>query len=189
MPEVLTCPSCQRKLQVPESLMGQDVQCPTCSATFQAGGGGSGPAPESSSRALDRPSKRDRALDDDYADYDGGRRNKVRRRRRSDYEPHRGTMIMTMGIISFFFAPLILGPITWILANNDLAAIRAGRMDPEGESQTNTGRICAMISTILGIVGIVIGLVFFCLWIGCIAALAGGSAGSGGNPGGPRPGR
>ncbi len=36
MPEIINCPSCQRKLQVPESLLGQDVQCPTCGATFVA---------------------------------------------------------------------------------------------------------------------------------------------------------
>src|SRR6516162_5981959 len=128
MPEVLTCPSCQRKLQVPETLLGQDVQCPTCGATFQAQtGGNSVPASSSSSapsRSLDRPSKRDRVSEEDYDDFDSRRGGKVRRRRRQDYEPHRGPMIMTMGIISLFFAQLILGPITWILANNDLAAIR-----------------------------------------------------------------
>ena len=33
MPEIITCPSCQRKLQAPESILGQDVQCPSCGAT------------------------------------------------------------------------------------------------------------------------------------------------------------
>jgi hypothetical protein len=43
------------------------------------------------------------------------------------------------------------------MGNNDLAEIRAGRMDPEGESSTNAGRICGMIATILGIIGLVCG--------------------------------
>ena len=40
MQEIINCPSCQRRLQVPETLMGQDVQCPTCGATFVAALGG-----------------------------------------------------------------------------------------------------------------------------------------------------
>src|SRR5881398_2247484 len=124
MPEVLTCPSCQRKLQVPEDLLGQDVQCPTCGATFLAKVGGStAPASsagsrnhESPSRSLERSKRRD-PDEDVLDDYEGGRKSKskIRRRRRSDYEPHRGPMIMTLGIVSLFFAPLILGPIAWIM--------------------------------------------------------------------------
>jgi hypothetical protein len=36
MPSVLTCPSCERRLNVPASLVGEKVQCPTCGATFLA---------------------------------------------------------------------------------------------------------------------------------------------------------
>ena len=36
MPLVVDCPSCQRKLRVPDELLGQRVQCPTCSTTFEA---------------------------------------------------------------------------------------------------------------------------------------------------------
>src|SRR5438094_7863633 len=124
MPEVLTCPSCQRKLQVPEDLLGQDVQCPTCGATFLANlagtratstagssaGSRNHEAP-SQSRALEKSRRRD-PDEDDYDDYDrGGRKSKIRRRRRTDYEPHRGGMLMAMGIISIFMMQLILGPI------------------------------------------------------------------------------
>jgi hypothetical protein len=184
MPEVLSCPKCDRKLQVPESLMGQDVQCPTCGATFLAQLGGSTapagpPAASSPSRELDRPSRRRNHDDDD--DYDDVREEpRIRRRRRHDYEPHRGSLIMTLGIISLFFAHLILGPIAWIMANHDLEAMRLGKMDPEGESATNTGRICGMISTILGIIGVVVAVVFFCLWIGCFAAMVGTAGSKGG---------
>lgn len=39
------CPSCGRKLRVPDELLGQLVKCPQCSAMFTAGaGGGPGPA-------------------------------------------------------------------------------------------------------------------------------------------------
>ena len=184
MPEVLSCPKCERKLQVPETLMGQDVQCPTCGATFLAQLGGStapsaAPPPSpSSSRELDRPRRRPEYDDDEDDDYPIRRR--MRRRRRNDYEPHRGSLIMTLGIISLFFAHLILGPIAWIMANHDLEAMRLGKMDPEGESATNTGRICGMISTILGIVGIVIAIGFFCLWMCGVAAIVGTAGSKGG---------
>ena len=199
MPEVLSCPKCERKLQVPETLMGQDVQCPTCGATFLAQLGGStvasgaqsSPAQPSSSRALDRSSRRRpsydddddrprRRPDDDDEDDDYRDSRRIRRRRRHDYEPHRGSLIMTLGIISLFFAHLILGPIAWIMANHDLEAMRQGKMDPEGESATNTGRICGMISTILGIVGIVVAIGFFCLWMFAVAAVVGTAGSKGG---------
>jgi hypothetical protein len=71
---------------------------------------------------------------------------------------------------------LILGPIAWILGNNDLKEMRAGRMDPEGEGQTNTGRICGMVATILGVIGLVIGLFFVCLWFAIVIGMLGGAA-------------
>jgi len=69
-------------------------------------------------------------------------------------EPHRGQMILILGILSLFVANLILGPIAWIMGSNDLKKMRAGQMDRSGESNTNTGRICGMIGTLLGAVGI-----------------------------------
>jgi hypothetical protein len=43
--------------------------------------------------------------------------------------------------------------------------MRAGRMDPEGEGQTQAGRICGMIATILMLVSVVIIAGFICLGI------------------------
>ncbi|MCS6978251.1 MAG: DUF4190 domain-containing protein [Gemmatales bacterium] len=68
------------------------------------------------------------------------------------YEPHRGVLILVLGILSLFFFGIILGPIAWILGNSDLKKIRAGVMDPEGEQMTNVGRILGMVGTILNIV-------------------------------------
>jgi hypothetical protein len=36
MTTVINCPGCQKGLQLPESLVGHEVQCPTCSRTFTA---------------------------------------------------------------------------------------------------------------------------------------------------------
>jgi len=37
MPDVIPCPFCPRKLQVPAEVLGQQVQCPSCGQTFVAG--------------------------------------------------------------------------------------------------------------------------------------------------------
>jgi hypothetical protein len=190
MQEIVNCPSCQRKLQVPDSLLGQDVQCPTCGATFTAGSGGGAPAGPVSSPApaptSDRPDagydvgpepaerrERRRRPRDDYDDYDDDR-DRPRRRRR-DLAPHRGSLILTLGILSLVLCN-ILGPFAWVMGNQDLAEIRAGRMDPEGEGMTQGGRICGMIASIF----LIIGFALLCLWIVVVA----GAIGAGGARGG-----
>jgi hypothetical protein len=66
--------------------------------------------------------------------------------------PHQGVAILTMGILSLVLPcgiGLILGPIAWIMGNNDLRQIHAGQMDPDGEGLTQAGRICGIIGTCL----------------------------------------
>jgi hypothetical protein len=118
---------------------------------------------EDEDRPRRRPSRRDDADDEE---------DRPRRSRRRG-QPHRGGMILALGIVSLFMMPLVLGPIAWIMGNSDLRDMRAGRMDREGESQTNTGRILGMVSTILGIVGLVIGCLFFVFFFGMFGLVAG----------------
>jgi hypothetical protein len=165
MQEIINCPSCQRKLQVPDSLLGQDVQCPTCGATFTASTGGPAPlapaapppaaAEEKPYYDVEREPRRrepERRSRDDYDDYEDDFDDRRRRPRRRDLLPHRGSTVLTLGILSLVVCGPILGPIAWIMGNQDMTEIRAGRMDPEGEGTTNAGRICGMIGTILSIV-------------------------------------
>jgi hypothetical protein len=163
MQEIIHCPGCQKKLQIPETLLGQDVQCPTCGGIFRAELDQQ-PAPPprrpEDSRAereepADRPrsrSRRRRFDEDDINDRDDVSRG--RRSRRRDFEPHRGGLILVLGILSIVIpiAGLVMGPIAWILGNQDMTAIQDGRMDPEGEGTTNAGRICGIIGTILDVV-------------------------------------
>jgi predicted Zn finger-like uncharacterized protein len=169
MPIQITCPSCSRQLRVPDNLIGQYVKCPSCEKTFTASVEESAPPKESyqeerSSREREddayrpaeppprpRPPRPDR--DDDDDDFDRGRPS----RRRRDFAPHRGTLILVLGILSLTGAGILTGIPAWIMGNHDLAEIRAGRMDPEGESNTNIGRILGMVSTIMGLVGCVCG--------------------------------
>ena len=164
MHEIISCPSCHRKLQVPESLLGQDVQCPTCGATFvgAAAGQPSGPEPPSVRPAPAYPPPAGRPArehyEDDRADHDEFR---YRSRPRRDVLPHRGSTVLALGILSLVVCAPVLGPIAWSMGHTDLNEIRAGRMDPDGEGLTNAGKICGMIGTILGIISIVLVFVWF----------------------------
>jgi predicted Zn finger-like uncharacterized protein len=198
--ELISCPHCQKKLRVPENLLGQPVKCPTCSQVFTADPkAASGEPPPEPARPTavsrrreeddedaprprrsrvaaeedeedDRPRRRRPRYEEDEDDEDDDRA--YRRRRRRDYVPHRGPLILTFGILSLVILPIVFGPIAWIMGNNDLAEIRAGRMDPEGEGLTSAGRVCGMIGTLLfgG------GMLLCCLFYGVIfmAAAAGG---------------
>ncbi len=45
MPDVIPCPYCPRKLQVPVEVLGQPVRCPSCGQTFVAGENAPEPQP------------------------------------------------------------------------------------------------------------------------------------------------
>lgn len=180
MAEVIHCPSCQRKLSVPENLFGEEVQCPTCASTFVA-------RPDAAPAASQRPSAPipfapesppGPAQQQDWDDYERRGRGRRRydddddfehRRRRRDLMPHRGGVVLTFGILSIVLGACgaIFGPIAWVMGQNDLAEIRAQRMDPDGEGTTNAGRICGIIGTILGILNLV-GCILYVFFIALV---------------------
>jgi predicted Zn finger-like uncharacterized protein len=202
--ELVSCPDCQRKLRVPDELVGKLVKCPTCGQTFTADPATQAPPPDPPSNRTDkvtrtskvardreeddedddRPRRRSRSdRDDGDEDDDRPRRRRSRysrdddddddeddrRRRRRDLAPHRADTVLTLGIVGLVLtfvhivplAGLICGIIAWAMGNADLAEMRAGRMDREGESRTNGGRVCGMIVVILHIVAVA-GLGFCC---------------------------
>ena len=161
MPIQLTCPACQRQLRVPDNLVGQMVKCPGCKEAFKAVVEEAPPPeepkssrrpPEDDDRFRDEPPERRvsrRDADEDLDDDDDRGERRSRRRSRRNLAPHRGTLILVLGILSLAGAGIFTGIPAWIMGNNDLKEIRAGRMDPEGESQTNIGKILGMVSCIL----------------------------------------
>ncbi len=177
MSEVLACPSCTRKLQVPDTLLGQEVQCPSCDATFVARPFGGAPAampppPNTVSTADDplpsEPPRLGNAAEVSELDDDVSLGKRIRRRRRADYEQHRGGMILVFGILGLVLPGiigLVFAIVAWAMGTSDLAAMRAGRMDPEGEGTTNAGRICGIIGTaIYGTMTLVaVGVLCLCL--------------------------
>jgi hypothetical protein len=78
--------------------------------------------------------------------------------------PHRGGLILALGILGLVCC-FICGIIAWVMGNNDLKEMAAGRMDSSGQGLTQAGKICGMISVILQIVGFVIWMLFMSLGI------------------------
>jgi predicted Zn finger-like uncharacterized protein len=156
MPTQINCPSCSRALRVPDDLLGKNVKCPTCGTTFVAGA----EAPPEEEPAPQRPARAPAPPPDEDDEEPQDEERRPRRRRRREYtQPHRGTLILVLGILSLVvFQPL--GIAAWIMGNNDLKEIRAGRMDPEGEGLTNAGRICGIIGTIIAILQLLCCLIY-----------------------------
>lgn len=182
MSDVLDCPSCRRKLRRPDGVAGRQVQCPACGATFTAigtaddvllaepvedaapavigtalGEGLAGlrlelddvPAP---ARAVPPPPLplRPRPVADTY--------DAPSRDRRRDLEPHRGGLILTLGVLSVLLAPtcvlsplgVVFGLAAWIMGQNDLRQMRAGQMDTDGQANTRGGRVCGILGMLVG---------------------------------------
>lgn len=103
-----------------------------------------------------------------------------RRRSGRNYEPHRGTLILVFGILGLL-VNMIFGIVAWVLGAADLKAMDAGRMDPEGRSQTQIGMYLGMASVIITVVIVLIVVIFYCCLAG--ACMGGGAFGG---PGGGR---
>jgi hypothetical protein len=82
-------------------------------------------------------------------------------------EDSQATTILVLGILSLVVCQ-ILGPIAWVMGNNELAGIDAGRRPPQNRGTAQAGRILGIISTVLMIIGVVFLFVF--LVIGLFAA-------------------
>lgn len=85
---------------------------------------------------------------------------------RPPWRPHRGGLILALGIVTIVSGCLPLAFVTISMANVDLIEMAAQRMDPEGRGQTKTGKMLAVISLLLMLVS----LPFFC----CLGILTSG---------------
>jgi uncharacterized Tic20 family protein len=98
---------------------------------------------------------------DDDEDDDEDDRPRLRRRCK---EPHRGQTILLLGIVAIAFVHL-MGPFVWWMGSVDLKKMREGRMDRRGESETRLGYILGIITTVLLVIGMLIGLMIFAMFI------------------------
>lgn len=170
MAEIISCPSCERKLRLPEDLLGRQVQCPTCGAAFTSGQtADSQPEPALAESAAPRRPPRledDDELGDDVIEEEYEVRPRRRRPRlRMDCEPERGGLVLTLGILSLLFSTLPycmgglgvlvawagipLGITAWVMGQGDLRKMRQGVMDPRGQSNTSAGRTMGIIGVCL----------------------------------------
>jgi hypothetical protein len=172
---------------VPDGLIGKLVKCPTCDKTFtataemtkaeaaEAAPPEQKPAPSPVGYEVEPPISqapprlRSREGRDAFESEEHEQEPRPRRaKRRLDLRPHRGTMILVFGILSIVLGcPIgfVFGPMAWVMGKNDLAEIRSGRMDPEGEGSTNSGRICGIIGTILSVLGFCCGAIGTLFWV------------------------
>ena len=67
-----------------------------------------------------------------------------------DFQPHRGSMILTFGIIGVACC-FPFGIAAWVMGHSDIKSIDSGVMDPSGRSMTNGGKICGIISVIIAV--------------------------------------
>lgn len=74
-------------------------------------------------------------------------------------EASQATTILVLGILGLVVCQ-VLGPFAWVMGNNELAAIDAGRRPPENRGTANAGRILGIISTVFLAIGLVV-LFFF----------------------------
>ena len=84
-------------------------------------------------------------------------------------EDSQATTVLVLGILSLVLCQ-VLGPIAWVMGNNELAGIDAGRRPPQNRGTAQAGRILGIISTVLMIIGVVFLIVF--LFIGLVASTA-----------------
>jgi hypothetical protein len=94
---------------------------------------------------------------------------------RRDCEPHRGTLILVLGIIGIV-ALMVCAPLglplavaAWVMGQRDLKKMTAGVMDPQGRGLTQAGWICGIIGTIIdGLMSIgcvaYVGFIFYMIW-------------------------
>jgi predicted Zn finger-like uncharacterized protein len=144
MPQLVSCPHCQRQLNVPDNLLGKNVKCPSCQNTFTATAGGAGAGAESAAETPRRSAARDEGAA-------GGGPGGMR--------PHRGVLNLILGIASIlvnccgvtFWVAWITGGLGLWLGGADLKAMDRGEMDPAGRGMTKIGWICSIVGLVLSV--------------------------------------
>jgi DNA-directed RNA polymerase subunit RPC12/RpoP len=152
MKDVIACPRCGRKLELPDDQVGKSVQCPTCGTTFI---GRPAPAAPASLPSVSLPPTPRISPPVELPTPPI----------RMTPAAHRGGMILTFGMLSLLpciLTSVLFGVLAWNMGSSDLHAMREGTMHPEGEGLTVTGRS-------IGLVGI---LLWSIVWFfGCIALI------------------
>jgi len=155
---VIDCPTCGRKLRVVEDLIGRAVKCPGCATNFSAAGPAPAPPPFSPTppaETVQSPPETERQPAPppvpEYGQPSPSMDDRPYRTSRRDCDPHRGGLVLTFGILSLLvpLLGLVLGILAIMFGNRDMARMREGSMDPEGQGLTQAGFICGIIGSVL----------------------------------------
>jgi hypothetical protein len=224
MPTITECPSCERKVRIPDQLLGATVKCPTCGAQFRATTSAPGGVSSAAEDVSPRPSSRRPAEEPGGAlrpcpqcaelirpeavrcrhcgadldqpdlrnDEEGDERPWERPGApvRRDCEPHRGGLLLTLGILSIVsavpglgttpcsccfplgIAGIVLGIIgvalgitSVVLGQMDLKRMHAGVMDPSGRGLTLGGMICGIVGGVLSVIAMMCDVIGLMGWL------------------------
>lgn len=161
-----SCSSCGTTLRVPDEHAGKQARCPKCQSlnVIQAGirqpdpfaGQPTAPPANPVQPPMGKP------VSNPYAASQGSVLPQGGVAGRAYQTAHRGSMILTLGILSILCnMAAVPGILAWVMGKADLKQMDAGRMDPEGRGITQAGMIMGMIMTIFAIIGIVITIIYF----------------------------
>jgi hypothetical protein len=156
MPIEMRCTGCGQTLRVGDEHAGKKARCPACEAIVQVPLTGSDMPPPAELGGSDAPYRGAKA--NPFADRAEPEANPYA----SPYapigprqygSPHRGGLVLTFGILGIVCC-MPLGIAAWVMGASDLSEIRAGRMDPDGESMTRVGMILGIVSVGLAVLGV-----------------------------------
>jgi len=170
------CPTCGRSLWVPPAQSGRPVVCPACRHEWVAEADDPDAEPEPTWRRRPR---------EDAPDAEPDGRTYVEEAPRRDLVPHRGGLILVLGVTSLclsIVAPvgLLLGLAAWVMGHGDLAQMRRREMEDDGRSLTLGGMVT-------GIFGVVVSVLVFLACAGVWTAYYGNRPGRMWAPGPVRP--
>lgn len=166
MPIEMRCTGCGQMLRVADEHAGKKARCPGCGTIAEVPFSGSvlPPVGEPSSPFSDRYSSapevnpfadRPEAAANPYASPSAPTIGP------SGYgRPHRGGLVLTFGIVGILCC-MPFGIAAWVMGASDLSEIRAGRMDPSGESTTRVGMILGMVSVGFAILWVLVNVGLF----------------------------
>ena len=173
MSEIILCPACSSKVQLPAEFLDKTVQCPECKHIFVAGASSTAisatpaaapvppPAAAPAPAEPDAPSPRydPSRFDDDEGDgFDAWGVSRTPHRR------DRAGVVLTLGILAIVLGcgiGVVLGPIAWFIGSADLRAIDRGEMDGQNRSMVQAGRIIGAVGFGLGLFQLFCGGLYF----------------------------
>jgi hypothetical protein len=207
----ISCPACGSPLRLPDAVLGQAVECPRCKNRWTAEADVPEPTEPREPSWQRRPEPGD-LPDEDRDDHDrsGEERDEdededeeltevLLNPPRRDWLPHRGGLVLTVGVISLCLSAVppvgfLVGLCAVVMASSDLAAMRRNEMEPDGHSLTLGGLIAGIVGVCLSLVILAVCAGFWSMWTSPrpAAPWVPGGPGPGGpfvpvGPKGPRP--